>query len=374
LIKIKAINTVLLFEKYKSPIVSGRGALHGRDVLIIEIETNQDITGISFVTGLHICGGSEIKLIQSAITQALVPLLVGENPLNTQRLWDKMYYETRRFGRRSLVIRALSALDIALWDIVGKVSGLPISKLLGGNSDYVPLYVSGGSYSDDATLVTELEGYLKKGYPLIKIRVGGDTFKRDTERVRLARKTIGEDIKLAVDVGEAWDLSTAIQAFTRWQEFDLAWIEEPLSADNIDGLSRIRNMTSIPIATGESLYTRFAFRTLVEAKAVDIMQPDVTRVGGITEWIRIAHYASAYDIKLAPHGVQEIHTGLLGATSNTLSVEFFEATHSFQSLLDRIFIEPKCTKTLVNGCLEVPQLPGIGLCVDWDEAKRYIVH
>ncbi len=371
--KIINVTTYVLFEPFSQQVVSGRGNMAGRDIILTEIRTDDGETGISYITGLHMAGGAEIKIIELTISEALFPCILGENPQDTQRLWDKMYTATRRFGRRGAVLRAISAVDMALWDIIGKSAGKPISKLLGGNSDQIPFYVSGGHYSPDPELAREMEDYLKKGYQAIKIRVGGASLKRDTERLELVRSVIGDDVTLMVDAGEAWDVSTAVRAAVSWEKFNLLFIEEPISSDNLEGLRHLRQKTAIPIALGENLYTRFDFRNLITMEAADIMQPDVSRVGGITEWIRVAHLASAYDIKIAPHGMQEIHASLLGAINNAMMVEFFDRDHQFQKLIDELFLEPVSAKTVSDNHMQVPGGTGLGLHVDWDTAKRVLV-
>jgi D-arabinonate dehydratase len=284
-----------------------------------------------------------------------------------------MYHETKRFGRRGALLRAISALDIALWDVVSKKANIPINKLLGGNNDKILAYVSGGHYCEDNLFVEELRKYAATGCHVIKIKVGGASLQRDTERVRLARKTIGDEVMLCVDACEAWDLQTAVQAVSKWEKYDLLWIEEPIISENIDGLRYLRSKTSIPIALGENVYTRYAFRDLIVSGAIDVIQADVTRVGGITEWMRVAHLASAFDLKMAPHGMQEIHTQLLGAANNSFMVEFFSKDHRFQTLIDKIIAKPCNTRELRDGKLLVSETPGVGFSLDWEIAKKYVI-
>lgn len=371
--KIKEIKLRLLFEAFPQPVRTGRGLMPGRDIILTEIDAGECQVGLSYITGLHMGGGAEIKVILAALQEALAPMLLGEDPLYTQRLWHLMYKETKRFGRRGAVLRALSALDLALWDLVAKKANLSITNLLGPMTDRLVAYASGGQYGSDADLVTEMERYLAQGFRAIKIRVGGASLARDTERLQLVRSTVGDSVILMVDAGEAWDLQTAIKAATRWEHFDLAWIEEPLSADLVSELREIRRRSTIPIAAGESVYTRYAFRDFVDARALDVMQPDVTRLGGVTEWIRVAHLASVYEGKLAPHGAQELHVPLMAAADRAYMVELFDRQHPFQILLDRIFPESNCATALEDGSVRVLAEPGFGLVVDWDAVQRYQV-
>jgi D-arabinonate dehydratase len=358
---------------FDSPVVSGRGPMPGRDIIVVSVKTDAGITGESFITGLHLAQGAEIKVLLCIIREALACCLVGEAPLCIERIWNRMYQSTRRFGRRGAVLRAMSAMDMALWDILGKYANLPLYKLLGANSDTIPVYASGGHYSDDETLAAEMKRYLAAGFRAVKMRVGRASIKRDTERLHLVRKTIGDDIDLMIDAGEGWDVPTAVRAMTRWADLDLVWLEEPISSDDIDGLVRIKAATPVPIAVGENEFSRYGFRDLVKAGAVDIIQADVSRVGGITEWIKIAHFAAAHDIRMAPHSFQEIHVSLLGAVGNALMLEIFQPEHPFQQMICEFFVIPPEIKTIVDGRVSMPQKPGLGLSVNWEYARQYQV-
>jgi D-arabinonate dehydratase len=160
---------------------------------------------------------------------------------------------------------------------------------------------------------------------------------------------------------------------TRWADLDLGWLEEPISSDDIDGLVRIKAATPVPIAVGENEFSRYGFRDLVKAGAVDIIQADVSRVGGITEWIKIAHFAAAHDIRMAPHSFQEIHVSLLGAVGNALMLEIFQPEHPFQQMISEFFVIPPEIKTIVDGRVSMPQKPGLGLSVNWEYARQYQV-
>jgi L-alanine-DL-glutamate epimerase-like enolase superfamily enzyme len=375
--KIKDLRTYLLYEPFPNVLYSGRGRVAGRDVLIVEIETDEGIMGHSFITGLQVAFGAEIKVLELIINQGLKGFIIDADPFMTEEIWRNMYRGTVRFGRRGAAIRALSAVDMALWDIKGKYAGLPLWRMLGGYRNSIVAYASGGHYTADKTiedLAEEMRQYVLKGFQAVKMRVGRASLNEDTERVRAVREAIGENVRLMVDAGENWDVSTAVMAGRKWEEFNLLFIEEPVPTDDIEGLRMIRSKIATPIALGENEYTRFGFRDLIAANAVDIIQPDVTRVGGITEWMKIAHLASAFGLKVAPHGVQEIHLQLALAIENCTMIEYAEPEHYLQTLIDRIFDEPKESKHIDSkGMLKTTEQPGLGLKINWDVVKDFLV-
>ena len=373
--KIIDIDTSVLFEPFPKTIYSGRGKVSGRDILITQLTTDVGIKGYSFITGLQVANGAEIKVLDLIIREGLKGIVLAKDPLCYEKLWYEMYRGTVRFGRRGAALRAISAVDIAIWDIIGKKAGLPIWQLAGGFKESIPAYASGGHYIKGATLddiSLEVQDYIKKGFKQIKIRVGRASLKEDTERIDVIRNVMDDEIKLMVDAGEAWDGPTAIAAAKMWEKYNISWIEEPVPTDDLDSLCLLKSKTSIPIAVGENEYTRYGFRDLIQAGAVSIIQPDVTRVGGISEWLKIAHLASAHGIKVAPHGIQEIHTSLAAGIENGLNVEYASPDYYMQSLIDKVFKEPVNTKQISPaGNLVVPQSPGLGLEIDWDIVEKY---
>lgn len=361
------VTTTRLYCPFPSTIANARGALSGRDVLLVTVHTDEGLTGLSFLTGLHVAGSGEIATIETALRRALQPLVVGLNPLDTAAAWEQMYRGTVRFGRRGAVIRALSGIDLALWDLKGKVANLPVFHLIGGFRRRVPAYASGGYYygeNDLERLVAEMRGYVEQGFQAVKMKVGGASLARDTERVAAVRDAIGPEVELMLDANEAWDSNAAIRAADRWERFEIAWLEEPVAADDVPGAARLAAATHIPIALGENEYTRDGFRELIERGAASVLQADVTRVGGVTEWLRIAHMAAGWGIKMAPHAIQEIHPQLVGAVSNGSWVEFFSPEHYLQQFLSRLFVKPAEAREPEKGELRVPLKPGLGLEVD----------
>jgi len=308
--------------------------------LVVKVYTDEGIVGIgeghgNVNIGLQVEAESPKRMTGAAIIvdEGLKRLLIGEDPLNNERLWSKMFSITYNKGwripgwPRPQIMMAIAAVDSALWDIKGKTAGIPIWKLLGGSSSCCPCYVTGGYYQEGKTivdLVKECEGYLNLGYTGIKIKVGGLEVKEDIKRVKAVREAIGPDVKLMLDANEGWDVLTAIRAAQAFEEFDIYWLEEPVHwYDNVDGLAKVAASTRLPIASGEQLVTRWGARDLIERGGISIMQFDCTRAAGPTEWLKVAGMANSHHVQMAPHHDPQIHGHLCASVPNGLILETF---------------------------------------------------
>ena len=226
------------------------------------------------------------------------------------------------------MLRAISAIDVAIWDAVSKEAGLPLYRYLGAyHEGTVPVYASGGYYGGNKTLVdlsTEMRGYVEMGFTAVKMKVGMLPMSEDVERVKTARETVGPDIPLFLDANNAWpDSVSAIQAIRAFEPYTPGWIEEPLMPDDIRGHARITDAVDTPVATGEIHATRWEFLDLIEREAAQVIQPDAGVCGGITEWRRIAGIAASHAIPVAPHWLADLHAHLVAATPNATWVEYF---------------------------------------------------
>lgn len=275
-------------------------------------------------------------------------------------------------GRRGETLCAIAGVDIALWDIWGQVLGQPIYKLLGASRTSVRAYGSGGwAPGDEAE--QELGGYAAKGFSAVKMRAEGrDGFsiQKAVRRIAAARRGIGPDVELMVDAHGSLDVSTAIRLARRMEEYDVAWFEEPVSPDNHQGLAEVRSATSVPIATGEREATRFDFLSLLEKRAVDIVQPDIAIAGGFTEVRRIATLAAAYGVRFAPHVWS---SGVLFAASIHMAMSapnchIFEVSQRPIPLIYEVFEEPF---EIVNGYVHAPEKPGLGFTLRDDVEERF---
>jgi D-arabinonate dehydratase len=345
-----------------------------REVILVEVATDTGHRGLGFLTGLSQMSGAEGRVIAGIIRDGLAPMVVGEDPFRTEHLWARMYRGSFRLGRRGAAVRALSGVDIALWDLIGRATGQPLWRLLGGYRDTVQVYASGGFYAGAKGidgLVAEMAGYMEHGFAGVKMKVGAASLAEDTERIRAVRDAIGPAAGLLVDANEVYDPDTAIRALRRWERYDLAWLEEPVSPDDVPGMAKVAAASDVPIAVGENEYTKHGFRELIQNRAADVLQPDVTRVGGVTEWRKVAAMAEAEGLRVAPHAVHELHVHLAAAAPNCSLIEFFTPEAEIQEFLAHLFVQPVLAPR--DGVLALPTAPGFGLEVDEDVARRHEV-
>src|ERR671933_2596287 len=249
------------------PIRNGKHTYTHAGLGIVRIDTDAGVTGI----GLGATG-----MVGHATVATLKHELIGEDPIDVERLWHKMWVP-KLVGRRGITTRAISAIDIGLWDIRAKAAGLPLYKLLGGYRDRVPTYIAGGYYEEGkglAELAREMEENVELGARAIKMKVGAVPIREDVERVRVVREAIGPDVKLLVDANCAYRHYEAIQLARRIEDYDIYWFEEPVAPDDYEGHRKLAAATTIPIATGENEYTRYGFRDLIAHQAAAILNAD----------------------------------------------------------------------------------------------------
>lgn len=332
-----------------------------RSTMIMEVTTDEGISGITPITDPIVQVGLENEsLIKVLVENAFKPLVVGEDPFDTEKIWDKMYWGSIRWGRRGIALTVLSYIDIALWDLKGKILGQPVHKLLGAHRDSVAAYgTSSNLNADEEELVDIYTGFVSDGFKMVKMKVGLQDFNEDIDRVKLVRETIGPDVDLAIDVNSGWSLQAAKQMAEKLEPYDIYWLEEPLPPDEIDNHAKLAAATTIPIAVGETHATKWELKELMERGGVDIVQADIGRCGGVTEWIKIAAIADAYGLPMCPHAETEIAATLVTAVPNGLWVEASSTVAPENSPL----IDPILPK---NGEISPPSKPGFGVEFDMD--------
>jgi L-alanine-DL-glutamate epimerase-like enolase superfamily enzyme len=367
-VKITAVRSVALTVPIEKPTRIATRQLGGRDYVLAWVDTDEGISGVGY-TYAGTLGG---RIVQAGV-DALAPLLVGDDPFAIERHWARMYQESLLIGRRGALLRSISAIDIALWDTLGKALNQPLYKLIGAYRDSVPAYASGGYYREGdplAYIEIELSQYKQLGFRDYKIKVGGAPFEVDVERVRVARETIGPTARLGLDANNAWrSPSDAIRFVRAVEKYEPWWIEEPLRPDDIAGHAEIARVLDVPVATGEIHASRYDFRDLITQRAADILQPDAGVLGGVSEWLKVAHTAASFDLPVAPHWHADVHVHLAGAVENCLTVEYFlleEDIYNFERILtDRLRVK--------DGFIQIPNRPGVGLALDEAAIARYRV-
>jgi L-alanine-DL-glutamate epimerase-like enolase superfamily enzyme len=338
-----------------------------RHYCLVKVTSKDGHEGIGFCY-VGSAGGEIAKL---AVEQLLAPKLIGQNSHRSEGLWIEMYNESILQGRAGAVMRGISILDTALWDLNARSVGLPLHHYLGAVvEDRVPAYASGGYYLEGKTaakLGKEMESYVKQGFKAVKMKVGRLSPSEEEERVKAARKAIGEDILLTLDANNAWrDLPTALEYVRRFEAYNPFWIEEPFSPDAIDLHAALARQTKINVATGEMEAGRWRFRELIDAGGVAILQSDAAVCGGITEWRRISAYADLKGITVCPHWMHDLHAPLVAATPNARFVEFFldDQVLNFRRLINKQL-------TFKNGDLILHKTPGLGFEFDEAAVKKY---
>lgn len=337
-----------------------------RDHFIVRITSEDGLTGTGFTLGYD----SSLAMV-SLMETIYRPILEGADAFASEQLWAEMYRQSIQAGRRGAALRAISAIDIALWDLRGKAANMPVMRLLGVHSTRLRCYATGGYYREGQSiddLVCEYEGYIAQGFTAVKLKVGKLGAAQDAARLRAVRKALGDDVEILLDANGGWpDAPSAIGAMRRLEEFRPYWIEEPVRADNIAAMARIAEALDTPVATGELEATRWAFADLVERKAADILQPDATVVGGVGEWLKVAHMAAAHDIPVAPHYNWDIHTQLVATIPNGLFIEYF-VRGSDVKVFDEVLANPVYP---AGGYISPRTEPGFGLVFRPEKIEEY---
>ena len=329
--------------------------------VVVVVDTDEGITGYgeAFSYGVP-------QATASVVNQVLKPLLIGADPTHITALLDQMYRQTHLFGRYGITTFAISGVDIALWDIAGKCAGLPLYRLFGsGQVDSVPAYASLVRYSEidhvrQATARAKVEGYAA-----IKLH------QIDADSLDVAREVVGDDVHLMMDINCAWTPEEALSMAQLFSPYEPLWLEEPLwPPEDFSGLARLGDLSGLAIATGENACTVYQFRQMLDAGAATYIQPSVIKVGGISEWRKVAAVAEPYNVSIMPHspyfGPGLLATAhLVAATPRAPMLEYL-----YVKLAASLFSTPLAVQ---EGSLSVPQGPGLGLDVDLDVLQRYRV-
>lgn len=298
--------------------MSAKYLITHQELVLTTIETDTGLTGSGWCTTVGV-GGLAIKSLLDAY---LAQLLVGEDPRHTERLWEMLWSDCHFAGPGGLTTLAIATVDIALWDIKAKALGEPLYRLLGGGRIEVPVYASAVNLhlAKDA-LLAQVEDHLAQGYSVFKLKIGRSDTDEDLDRCRAVRRLIGAKRTLLLDANQKWRAAEAVQRCLALAEVNPGWIEEPILSDDVAGHAHVRAYGRIPVAIGEQLCNRFEFWNYVREGAADILQPNVWKVGGITEWMKIAALAQSANLSVAPHNALELSQHLVSATTSGYMVE-----------------------------------------------------
>jgi L-alanine-DL-glutamate epimerase-like enolase superfamily enzyme len=361
--KITTVKSQIVRLPVEEPLAGGSGFHRPHlDFVTLRLETDDGVEGI----GVTFFGGSLTPALKRAV-ELLGELIIGADPLPTEFVLQKLRDAAGSAGPGGISTLAVSAFDIALWDIKGKVLGQSIAQLLGGLRDRVPTYASGAlartSPLDEVLKSARL--LREKGFRQMKTQLalpGDTTPRKEVERARLIREAVGPDIDLMCDINQRWSVNQAIEIGKRVEDVQFFWLEDVTTPDDYAGLARVADALATPLAGGEYLYGLTPFRHMLEARSVDIVMIDLLRVGGIGNWMKVAAMAGAFNIPVVSHLLPEIHVHLVSSAPNGLTVEYMP--WSF-----RLFEE---VPVPLNGELSVPTKAGLGLEFN-REITRYVV-
>jgi L-alanine-DL-glutamate epimerase-like enolase superfamily enzyme len=356
--KVTAVETRTVVLPLSEPIGSALGTIERLGCVLVTVRTDQDISGENLLFTLN---DRRTRVLRQMVID-LGDLVVGQDAGHIADFWARAWKDINFLGHKGVAVMGISAVDGALWDVLGKQAGLPLYRLLGGARNRVPAYHSGGlwlSLSVDE-LVQQARSFLDQGFRAMKMRLGMPNPEDDIARVRAVREAIGPGVTLMADANQGLTEAQAIRLGRRLEEFNLAWFEEPLPAWDVEGLARVSAALDTPIASGETEYTRYGFRRMLDLRSADILMPDLQRVGGVSEFMRVGHMAESHDIAVSSHLFPETSIQLLGALSNAIYLEYMPW---FSDLYcERLAFE--------GGHAVVPERPGWGFTFNQD----YIRH
>lgn len=389
--KITDIRTKAFLYRRKDEMLDSFCTTTQRGFLLVEVVTDSGVVGYGEASSY----GGSLPSCRALIENELKPILLGEDPLMRERLWLKMYKKTYQHGRGGVAIGAIGGIDIALWDIFGKVTNMPVYKLLGGFSNKVKVYASCGFYKEGKSiddLKREMEAQVKKGFRAVKMKIGrlpeisasslrvmpsgdkcGVTFEEDIARVRAVREAVGNDVDILVDSNNSWDLRYARLYAKELEKLNVYLLEEPMPTEDVDGHAMLNAFTTIPVAGFETAYTIYEFKHFIDKRAIDIVQPDAVWSGGITECKKIADYAAANHIKVAMHSFSSAYClaanlHLAAAMPNADIVEFDVTDNPLRSDIITVPFEVG-----PDGYVELSDKPGLGIEIDWNVANKYLI-
>ena len=357
--KVSGLKTTLVDLPFERPIATAIHDMRSVGCVLLELETDDGLIGESYVFTLN---GLRLKALHEMLL-GFAHQVEGKDPTRVTEIGQAIWDEMNPIGHKGFSIAALSAIDTACWDLVGKASGLPLHRLFGGYRTHIKTYASGGLWLSRSIdeLVAEAARFVDAGFRAMKIRIGNKQMREDIDRVRAVRDAVGDDIGLLADLNQALAPKQAIRLGRELETFDLEWIEEPVPYHDLEGCAEIRSALDTPIAAGETEYTRYGMREILDARAVDVMMPDLQRIGGFSEMRRVAALAASRDIPISTHFFTEHSLCIAGAEPNCISVEHIPW---FAPLFNE-------ETTIVNGMIEIPERPGTGFTFNKDSLERF---
>ncbi len=355
------LRTVRAEVPLANPIRTAIHDIRSVGALLVTIDGGDGIVGEGYLFGP---GTRQLGVLEEMVL-SFKPVLLGKDPEFSEAVWRELWHGINFYGHKGVSVFALSAVDMALWDLRGKSLARPLHRLIGACRTAVPTYASGGLWLGASIdeLVAEAKAFVRAGFRALKMRLGKPRLEEDVERVGAVRAAIGPDIALMADANQGFTVEHAICLGRRLEQFALTWFEEPVAAYDLDGSARVAAALDTPIASGETEYARYGFRDMLRARAADVLMPDLGRVGGVSEFLKVANMADAVDLPVSSHIYTEQSLTLMAALGNGTYLEHMP----WFSGLFREQLE------LREGMVPVPERPGFGFTFDWDAIERYRV-
>lgn len=341
------------------PVRTSIHTLTHADTVLVELRSDAGAIGSGFCFAF----GPHRAAALHALVLDLVPLYEGKDPAEVRAHFAAAWRAMNFLGHAGAAMMALAALDVACWDLAAQAAGLPLSRYLGGARTRVPTYASSGLWIDYSMdeLVKDAHAFITAGHRAMKMRIGRANPAEDVERVRRLREALGPDVKLLADVNQGWDEPTALRVGKELEAFDLFWLEEPLPYEDLEGCARVAAALTMRVATGETDYGSLGMKRHLDLRAADVLMPDLQRMGGVTEFMKAAALCDAYHQPVSSHLFTETSCHLLAASPNALILEHM-------SWWQELYAEPLA---VVDGCVVVPDRPGIGLSLDQNALARF---
>lgn len=375
--KITEVACMPLAARSPRPVLFSIGTYPTFYATLVQITTDDGLVGVG-----ECIARRAPEVVATAVDRLLAPLVIGRDPWDVEGLWDEMFALLHRWGHsRGMVLEAMSGIDTALWDILARSVGKPLYKFLGGaGRQKVRCYVSKVYFDDIPKMAEEAKAQVAGGHTAVKVQIGwpasrgGD--RTDVRTVRAIRDAVGPDVEIMIDANGNYDVGTAVRVGRQLEELNVAWLEEPVPSDDLEGYAHLRRSIRVPLAAGEAEFGLFGFRDLIARECIDVLQPEVARIGGITPARRLWALAHAHNLPYAPHtgfsgGIAHLASLHLAAAAPNFYTYEYMGTRYIQNPLRDIFTNP--FPSAENGMIAVPQGPGLGMDVDPGALRRYRV-